>query len=269
MESLNRAYNGIRSFVDDFANSTTSSAPVPSKKMKNRDAWYAEWDDNYMGDFLDNKLTKAILRKIADTYYGKQLDQLLAEAAELTSDTHPMLYEVFQYCCEILGMNLQPKAYVTGRLRGINALSVEIKRKKIILISPKVAVKLSPEEQAFLLGHEIGHHQQGTLVCHTVNGLVENFNTASAIFGPLVLDTIEVPLKRWCRRSEFNADRAGYICCQDIQVIRQLFKKIGKIRNTSIYGEYKEIGAAHPMLKTRLNKLMDYINKHNVEVYGL
>ena len=261
MESLNRAYNGIRSFVDDFANSTTSSAPVPSKIVKNRDAWYAEWDDNYMGDFLDNKVTKAILRKIADTYYGKQLDQLLAEAAELTSDTHPMLYEVFRYCCATLGMNQQPKAYVTGRMRGINALSIEVKGKQIILISPKVAIKLCSEEQAFLLGHEIGHHQQGNLVCHTVNGLVENFNNASSIFGPLVLDTIEVPLKRWCRRSEFNADRAGYICCQDIQIVNQLFQKVSRNMTTSSYGEYRELGTAHPMLKTRLNILMDYINK--------
>ncbi len=261
MESLNRAYKGICSFVDDFANSTTGSNPIPPMKLENRDAWYAEWDDNYMGDFLDNKVTKAILRKIADTYYGKQLDSLLAEAAELTSDTHPMLNDVFQYCCGTLGMNLQPKAYVTGRMRGINALSIEVKRKQIILISPKVAIMLSPEEQAFLLGHEIGHHQQGNLVCHTVNGLVENFNNASAIFGPLVLDTIEVPLKRWCRRSEFNADRAGYICCQDIQVVKQLFLKVGRHVETSAYGEYKELGAAHPMLKTRLDVLAEYISK--------
>jgi Zn-dependent protease with chaperone function len=259
MESLNRAYNGIRSFVDDFANTTTSSTPFPSKKLENRDAWYAEWDENYMGGFLDHKLTKAILRKIADTYYGKQLDSLLDEATELTSDTHPALFEIFQYCCDSLGMNLQPKAYVTGRMRGINALSIEVKRKQIILISPKVAIMLSPEEQAFLLGHEIGHHQQGNLVCHTVNGLVENFNNASAIFGPLVLDTIEVPLKRWCRRSEFNADRAGFICCQDIQVVEQLFLKLSRHTDSSVLGEYKEIGAAHPMLRTRLEVLKEYI----------
>ena len=261
MESLNRAYNGIRSFVDDFANTTTSSTPFPSKKLENREAWYAEWDDNYMGGFLDHKLTKAILRKIADTYYGKQLDSLLNEATELTSDTHPVLFERFQYCCDSLGMNLQPKAYVTGRMRGINALSIEVKRKQIILISPKVAIMLSPEEQAFLLGHEIGHHQQGNLVCHTVNGLVENFNNASAIFGPLVLDAIEVPLKRWCRRSEFNADRAGYICCQDIEVVRKLFQMIGGNQHISAYREYKEMGAAHPLLQTRLEVLTQYINQ--------
>ena len=115
MEVLNRAYNGLRGFVDEFANSTTGSDTAP-RKMENRKAWYAEWDDNYMGDLLNNYLTKSILRKIADSYYGKQLDELLEEATELTA---------------------------------------------------------------------------------------------------LVLDTIEVPLKRWCRCSEFNADRAGYLCCKD------------------------------------------------------
>lgn len=262
MESLNKAYNGIRSFVEDFANSTTGNrnGPVPPEKEENREAWYAEWDDNYMGDFLDNKLTKAILRKIADTYYGKQLADILDEATELTSDSYPTLYEVFRYCCDTLGMNHQPIAYITGRMRGINALSLEVKKKQLILISPQVAIRLIPEEQAFLLGHEIGHHQQGNLVCHTVNGLVENFNNASAIFGPLVLDTIEVPLKRWCRRSEFNADRAGFICCQDIQTVRMLFLKVGRCVDSSPYEEYKELGAAHPMLKTRLNVLMEYIS---------
>lgn len=264
MESLNNAYNGIRSFVDHFANSTTSNKPGSSEKMENRGAWYAEWDDNYMGDFLDNKLTKKILRKIADTYYGKQLDALLTESTELSQDSHPMLYEVFQHCCAILGMNLYPKVYVTGRIKGINALSLEVKRREMILISPKVAIKLSPEEQAFLLGHEIGHHQQGNLVCHTVNGLVESFNNASAIFGPLVLDTIEVPLKRWCRRSEFNADRAGYICCQDLQVIRKLFQTIGGIQHISAYQEYKEIGAAHPLFQTRLEVLTQFVNKQSL-----
>lgn len=260
MKTLNKACHGFRGFVDDFANSTTSSKPVVPEKVENREAWYAEWDDNYLGDFLDNKLTKAILRRIADTYYGKQLGDLLDEATELMSDTHPMLYEVFRYCCDTLGMNLHPKAYVTGRMRGINALSLEVKKKQLILISPQVAIKLTPEEQAFLLGHEISHHQQGNLVCHTVNGLVENFNNASAIFGPLVFDTIEVPLKRWCQRTEFNADRAGYICCQDIEVVRKLFRKVGRCVDTSAYDEYKELGAAHPMLKTRLIVLTEYIS---------
>lgn len=262
MEIINRAYNGLRGFVDEFANSTTGSNSAP-RKMENRKAWYAEWDDNYMGDLLNNYLTKSILRKIADTYYGKQFEELLDEATELTSESYPMLYEVYSNCCNTLGMYNQPQAYITGKMKGINALSLEVKGKQLILISPKVAICLSPEEQSFLLGHEISHHQQGNLVCHTVNGLVDNFNNASAIFGPLVLDTIEVPLKRWCRCSEFNADKAGYICCKDAEIIKWLFQKLGMKAGSSAYADYKEVGAAHPLLHTRWNILREYISKTN------
>ena len=260
MKVLNGAYNGISGFVDEFANSTTGIDNTP-QKMENRKAWYAEWDENYMGDFLDKYLTKLILRKIADSYYGKQLNEILGEATELTEKSYPMLNDVYTYCCKTLGMYIQPKAYVTGKMKGINALSLEVDRKQLILISPQAVTCLTPEEQYFLLGHEISHHQQGNLACHTVNGLISDFNKASEIFGPLLLDIIEVPLKRWCRCSEFNADRAGYICCKNEDSVKQLFLRLGMKSPPSAYAEYKEIGAAHPMLHTRWNVLRDYIQQ--------
>ena len=270
MEPLNRVYNGLRGFVDEFANSTTGSNSSPRKmeagwtKMENRKAWYAEWDDNYMGDLLNNYLIKSILRKIADCYYGKQLEELLDVATELTAESYPMLCKSYSECCSTLGMYNQPQAYVTGKMKGINALSLEVKGKQLILISPKVAICLPPDEQAFLLGHEISHHQQGNLVCHTVNGLIDNFNNASAIFGPLVLDAIEVPLKRWCRCSEFNADRAGYICCKEVNPITRLFKRFDMENSMSAYADYKEVGFAHPMFYTRYRVLKEFIQQSNI-----
>ena len=262
MEALNKAYNGLCDFVEEFANSTTGSDTALHKK-ENRKAWYAEWDDNYMESLLNNYLTKNILRKIADFYYGKQLEELLEEATELTVESYPMLHGVFSKCCNTLGMYIHPKVFVTGRMKGINALSLEVKGKQYILITPKVAICLTPSEQAFLLGHEISHHQQGNLVCHTVNGLVDNFNKVSEIFGPIVQDTIEVPLKRWCRCSEFNADRAGYICCKNKESIKHLFTRLGMDEKTSAYADYKEVGEAHPMLLTRWSALNKYINQIN------
>lgn len=260
MDALNKAYKGFLDFVDEFANSTTGTKDTP-RKMENKKAWYAEWDDNYLGKFLNKSITKATLKKIADSYYEKQLDEILGEATELTEERYPMLNDVYTYCCKTLGMYNLPKAYVTSRMKGINALSLEVKDKQLILISPKTAAFITPEEQSFLLGHEISHHQQGNLVCHTVNGLMDDFNKASDIFGPIVLDTLEVPLKRWCRCSEFNADRAGYICCKNEDTVKRLFLRLGMKSTPSAYAEYKEIGAAHPMLHTRWNVLRDYIQQ--------
>ena len=51
MEAFDKAYRKVQKFVDDFANSSTDTVSVP-KKIENKTAWYAEWDDNYLGSFL-------------------------------------------------------------------------------------------------------------------------------------------------------------------------------------------------------------------------
>lgn len=147
---------------------------------------------------------------------------------------------------------------MTTKLRGINALSVEIKGCKMILVSRRFASSLTTDEMKFILGHELGHHQQGNLVGHTVNGLLNSMTDKSEVLGPIVLDTIEVPLKRWCRRSEFNADRAGFLCCQDIKVVRNLFLKLGMIEERNVFHQYKETGEDHPLLFTRYEELLKY-----------
>ena len=257
MEALSKTYNRLRILVDQFANTTTDVTDA-SQKLENRSAWYAEWDDNYLGDLIDNALSRSILRRIADSYYGEQLSNLLDEASMLTPESHPTLHSIYASCCETLGLYNPPVAFVTGRLKGINALSLEVNGSQSILVSPKVAICLPPSEQSFVLGHELGHHQQGNLVCHTVGGLMNNFSRASEVFGLLLLDTIEMPLKRWCRRSEFNADRAGYLCCGDIDAVRNLFLRLGMRSETSAYESYIELETTHPLLATRWKMLNEY-----------
>lgn len=262
MKAIDRAYKKVQKFVDEFANSSTDEVSVP-KKIENRTAWYAEWDDNYLGNFLNSPITKAALRKIADKYYGKQIEEIIENATEITQTNYPQLFNVYNYCCDKLGIYNQPKAFVTKRMKGINALSMEVLGESFVLISPRVAVVLSREEQAFLIGHEISHHQQGNLVCHTANGLVDDFSRASEIFGPLFVDAIEVPLKHWCQYSEFNADRGGYICCKDLETIQSLFKKVGMNPNPSSYERYREMETIHPLLYTRFKVLKGYIQKQS------
>lgn len=244
-------------FVDNFSNSTTHQDYSPHPK-ENAPAWYAEWDDNYIGPIMENPITRQCLRAVADHYYADQLEGILSRATALTEHTYPSLHKVYVECCGQLGLYHHPRAYVTSSLQGINALSLEVKGMKVVLISIISAMRLTPQEQAFLIGHELGHHQQGNLVCHTVNGLIENCNSKSEIFGPIISDTIEVPMKRWCRCSEFNADRAGYICCKELDVVKSLFEKLGMRQTLSPYGEYKEVGSSHPSFLTRLEKISEY-----------
>lgn len=259
------AYSRLKDFAEQFAN---SSAGIPKTARHDKVAKittiedavldYAVKEENYIGDFLDNKLVCSCLKSIADKYYGSQITVIRNEGVLLTNDSYPMLHSTYIHCCHTLKIKNPPAVYITHRLRGINALSVEINNEQMILLSRRVAISLSAKEQAFILGHELGHHQQGNLVGHTVNGLVNSLKDKSEIFGPMIQDAIEVPLKRWCRRSEYNADRAGLLCCKDIEVVKQLFLKIGMIESVTVYHQYKETSDDHPMLTTRLKELNDY-----------
>ena len=260
------AYSRLKDFADQFAN---SSAGIPKTAQQNdmvaetttvEDAVmdYAVKEENYIGDFLDNKLVRGCLKSIADKYYGSQITVIRNEGVLLTNDSYPMLHSTYIHCCHILKIMNPPAVYITHILRGINALSVEINNEQMILLSRRVAISLSTKEQAFILGHELGHHQQGNLVGHTVNGLINSLTDKSEIFGPMIQDAIEVQLKRWCRRSEYNADRAGLLCCKDIEVMKQLILKIGMIESVTVYHQYKETSDDHPMLTTRLKELNDY-----------
>lgn len=257
MITLKKAYNDLKNVVDDFANSSSVNSISYLKKEKDK-LWYAQWDNNYMGDLLDNSITKLCLSKIVDKYYSKQLNELIEDATELTSKSYPSLYQVYDHCCKTLDFSNPPVAYITKSLKGINALSVEVNEKQLILISRMVAVSLMTQEQAFLLGHELGHHQQGNLVCHTVNGLIENISHESEFIGSVLSETIEASLKMWCRNSELNADRAGYLCCKNIDSIRTLFGKIRDVKlRTNYYGiieQYK----THPFIRTRLENIENF-----------
>lgn len=260
MESLAR---NIGRFVDGFANSSaTFDVPLQDKNSVVRPNYLLE-ENNYLDTIINNAITRASLRYVADKYYSSSVEQVLQASTLVTSSSFPSLHQVIDKCSRSLSLCDIPEVYVTSKLRGINALSLEVKQKCFVLVSRQATVSLSESEQCFLIGHELGHHQQGNLVCHTVNGLLNSINAKSEIFGPLISDAIEVPMRRWCRQSEFNADRSGYLCCRDINVIKQFFLKLGMIENPTAFNLYQETSEDHPLLSTRYNELKSFTKSYN------
>lgn len=260
MGDVKKAYQVFCNLINEIMSSSVGNNSI-NQGLGNREAWYAEWDDNFIFEILNTKTIRKVLRKIADNYYENQIEDILSNASELTSMAYPHSFEVFTKCCEILGMTHPPKVYVTNRMKGINSLSLEVNSKQYILITPQAIIGLTPKEQAFLFGHELGHHQQGNLVCHTVNGLMNNLNVRSESFGKIIPESIDVPFKKWCRLSEFNADRAGYLCCKDVASIISLFLKAIPMRDYSSIDEYKELFYSHPLLSARITELNKYIHR--------
>lgn len=109
-----------------------------------------------------------------------------------------------------------------------------------------------------MLGHELSHLTQGNLLCHTANGILSNVKKKYEFIGSIVSDLIEIPLKEWCRANEYTADRAGYLCCNDIASVVSLFKKIGRDNSKTGYYSYTEIYKDHPYIQSRIDRIKEF-----------
>lgn len=251
--------------VDNFANSSagkvskqkdveeaeSSYVPVPD---------YAYPCDNYIETILDNKLTRQTLRAIANKYYGRQIGEITHNGTKLTENNYPHLFDNYIDCCISLNVINPPKVFITSCLSGINALSVEIDKEPIVMLSYMSVIGLNDLEQKFLLGHELGHIQFGHMIIHTVQGLLDDINKRVELLGPIVTDLIDVPLNLWYRTSEFTADRAGYLCCKDMNSIRNIFKRLEHDAPINAFNQYKELSNAYPRISKRLEELSLFVN---------
>lgn len=264
MDGLSKAYSNMKSIVAEFANSSTGeyshTRSVNILPKQNREPYYAETDDNYLDGVIDNIVSKNIFRNIIDNRFKKQLDGIIRHSVELNNESFPQLFSIYSHCCCRLGIYNCPKTYVTSFMSGINALSLEVCNIPYILLSRDVIFNLDDKEQSFLIGHELGHYQQGNLVCHTLNGLLSSFINSQEVLGPMLAEAIEVPLRRWYRQREFNADRAGFLCCGDILAVKSLFSRLGMIQSTDEYSLYKQLSEGHPLLSTRFHKLQSFVH---------
>ena len=250
-------YTKLKEKAVQMRNSVKALETLSTKKEKTLS--YAYPCDNYMDKILSIAIVRKALQLFADKYCAKQILDIKADGLLVTESNCPNLYNAFKECCKILDIKEKPKLYISQKLNGINALSVGTDKEPMILISRKSTICLPETELKFLLGHELGHILQKNLMCHTIKGMLDNLNDKSEILGPIVSDLVEVPLNQWYRCTEYTADRAGLICCKDIEAVNNLFRRFTKPNDKKdAMDSYYELIDAHPLFANRLEKINSY-----------
>ncbi len=261
MYDINKTYEGLVATVDNCV-AWLEHDVWPEKSMTSTACFkYAYSDDNYIDAILENRMVHRWFRTMALESYGKQLEVIAFQDSRLTQSGFPRVWRNFQYCVEELELSKQPAFYVTSKLCGINALSVEMKSEPAVLLSYPAAVKLTDLEQRFVIGHELGHIQSGHLAAHVVQGLLARLDKHSKLLGAFMKDITDVPLNRWYRASEFSADRAGYLCCKDFSAVLSVFKKVKEKALKTNYCGITEMYKDHPFVATRIAVLEKYIKR--------
>ncbi len=142
---------------------------------------------------------------------------------KVTRENYPKVHEYLKYACQILDV-VEPDLYVQWGY-DINACTIGSDHPIIILNSGLIDL-CDDDEIMFIVGHELGHVKSNHMLYHmmaqAINGIIDAIPGGSIVAAP-----VQYALFYWSRMSEFTADRAGLLCCQDRDAAIRAFMKMG------------------------------------------
>jgi Zn-dependent protease with chaperone function len=172
-----------------------------------------------------NKMIERAFAMISE--YGVErmvLLQHIGSDIEVKETNLPQLKKILNEICETLSIKTIPRMYL-NQDPSINASALGINN-PIIVVNTGTLEKLSMDELYFIIGHEAGHIKSK----HTRYGFLQMIlpflgNLVPAV-GPLISVGIQVLLFRFQRMAEFTADRAGMLCCQNLDTATTSLMKL-------------------------------------------
>lgn len=149
----------------------------------------------------------------------------------VTEQNYPEIYDLLTGVCETINLPDRPALYLEWSY-DINASTIGI-AKPIVVITSGAIDMLSHEELLFLVGHEIGHVKSRHMLYHLMAQVVPHIGHILGVvtlgIGQLLSTPLQYALLKWSRMSEFTADRAGLLACQDVEVATSVMVKWGGV----------------------------------------
>ncbi len=180
-----------------------------------------------------------LVRKVFKHGYERAIRlQYTGSYLKITPDNFPDIYKILEEACDIIELRNIPELYMQWAYE-VNGMAIGSENPIIILTSGAIDL-LTRDELLYLIGHECGHIKSGHMLYHTMSLVIpflgDIIGSATLGIGSLVSTSLELALLYWNRMSEFTADRAGLLACQDKgAVLSALMKMSGVPKN--LYGK--------------------------------
>lgn len=160
------------------------------------------------------------------TYLKWHIIELAGSNFHVTEYSCPELYQQVKDIADTLDITRIPSIY-TEWGHFINAYTTGYKDSTLLVLYSGAVDLMSEEELRFIVGHEMGHIKSGHVLYHVMAQMFSNVISNITIAAPLV-QPIYYTLMFWNRMSEFTADRAGLLACQNVDVaINSIIKMSG------------------------------------------
>lgn len=238
---------------------------------------------------LDQKLRQQLMamkpvRAMAQALVGwavpifKQLHQM--ESIAVGPQQYPKIHTLGEDCAHRLGIGV-PQIFIC-RDHSSDAYTIAIDDvAPIIVLSSHIIESFTPDELKFVIGHECGHIHNLHGVYNTIvemmtnelaKGILQALPTQGAL-EPIIQGGLLIFFKRWSRCAEITCDRAGLICCDDVNTaelalvklitggrdslpeinIEEFRKQISNTQSTPI--QLIELFSTHPLISKRIAAL--------------
>ena len=139
--------------------------------------------------------------------------QNLGTMVKVTDKQFPRIHEIVVECASRLHIAV-PTVYVAPDVGVLNAYTYGTNEDAYIVLNGVLVDHLSEQELHFVIGHECGHIQNNHVVYMTA---LHYLVTAANVFVRWVVTPATVALQVWSRQAEITCDRAGLICCGEMQ----------------------------------------------------
>jgi Zn-dependent protease with chaperone function len=169
-----------------------------------------------------------IVRKVAGFFGERGLRHLfLANAVRCGPTQRPALYAMLHEVCQTLDVHQVPHLYVT-QTPFVNAAAIGFDH-PFIVVNTGTLGSLSPDEQRFVLAHEVGHIASGHMTYRTIALIVSTIGFSALPFlAGLALMPFQLALLEWSRKAELSCDRAALLAVQDTTLaMRTFFRMAG------------------------------------------
>ncbi len=154
-----------------------------------------------------------LVRRVMSFLGERGVRQLFtADAVRVDARQRPRLNSLYTEVLETLDWPERPDLFVT-QTPFVNAMAVGFARPFIVVHTGALAI-LDEPQQRVLLGHEVGHVMSGHSTYSTLALLFLSFGFNAIPGLGLIALPIQWALLEWYRKSEFSADRAGLLACQ-------------------------------------------------------
>lgn len=221
---------------------------------------------------LDNPAVNMVFRKVLSLATDSSFGQIIAKGVPVNERSFPRIYEMVKRCAQILRIPI-PYVVISGSV-GFNAFTTGSDKKPYIVLGNMLVKAMKEEYLYFVIGHECGHIAMGHVLYKSVANAMALLASNIPVIGQLVNSTAGIALNAWSRRSEISADRAGLLCCGDLETaqhallqlemglvdaentdLQEYLDRSNDFRQEGIIRRLGEYAQSHPLLPKRIEAL--------------